>query len=146
MKRLVKFVPTSILATLLAGCLTRAYIGTGAPGVPSPDKSYRLTIRAYSALWPHQYPDKTKKPVYIGIWSGNWSSETNLFWKGYRFVGADLTWHVEWASSEYVSVYLFDYGEGLSATDARKSGTPSNHIAMLTYVLNKQTGKFVERR
>ena len=134
------------VAIFAAGC-TRTYVGTGGGGVPSPDGGYRLTVRAHGA-YGRSYIDRTKKGVRVGIWrgSGQNSTEIKLYSQTHTFVGSDLSWDVQWSSGEEVIVHLYDYGVGVSSYDAGKSGKASNHIATLTFQLDKQSGRFREKR
>ena len=143
---ILKVLTLTAFAVFAAGC-TRTYVGTGGQGVPSPDGSYRLTLRAHGA-YGRSYTDKTKKGIRIGIWrgSGQSATETSLCSETYTLVGSDLNWHVQWSSAEDVVVHLYDNGSGVSSHDARKAGAASNHIATLAFQLDKQTGKFKEKR
>ena len=42
-------------------------------------------------------------------------------------------------------MFVYDYGTGISHYDARKKGTPSNHLATVSFYLDKQTGEFKEK-
>src|ERR1043165_2248362 len=80
------FLAPALVGLLLAGCLTRPYVGTGAGGAPSPDGRFRLTLRNHGA-YGHSYIDRTKKGVRVGIGVGmGWNmTETCLFWHEYKF-------------------------------------------------------------
>lgn len=41
---------------------------------------------------------------------------------------------------------VYDYGDGVLESEAQKQGIPSNHIATLLFQLDKQTGKFREKK
>jgi hypothetical protein len=64
--------------------------------------------------------------------------------KKYVFNAAGLDWNVQWHGSDKVSVDFYDYGDGVSVYDARKTRAPSNHIATLTFQLDQQTHRFIE--
>ena len=136
------FLALAVVTALTQAC-TRTYIGTGGSGVPSPDGSYRVTIKAHGA-YGRSYIDETKKGILVRVWrgSGQNSTETLLYSEKYTFVGSDLGFHVQWSSTEKVIVDLYDYGPGVSSYDARKAGAPSNHIGTLAFRLDKHTGMF----
>jgi hypothetical protein len=69
-----------------------------------------------------------------------------LFLERYKFVASDLDGDAQWTSPDEVVVEFHDYGDGVSSYDARKAGTTSNHIATLTFRLDKHSGKFIEKR
>ena len=122
----------------------RTYISTGAPGIESPDARIRLCVTSHGA-WRRAYIDKSRK--LVDVWIGPVSTDdVALFSHRYKFVGSDLAWHIQWRSSDAVAVDLYDYGEGVLASDGRKSGAASNHIARIEYVIDKQSGKFIEKK
>jgi len=122
----------------------RTYISTGAPGIESPDGRTRLCVTSHGA-WRRAYIDKSRK--LVDVWIGPVSKDdVTLFSHRYKFVGSDLAWHIHWTSPEAATVDLYDYGEGVLASDGRKSGAASNHIARIEYVIDKQSGKFIEKK
>jgi len=132
----------------LAGCMMHTVIGGAC--APSPDKNYQLCSTIHGASG-KAFTALTKKRVYLWIattvkyseYSLPMNKSTTLLDKKYVFVAADLGTHVEWHGSDLVSVDLYDYGDGVSVYKMR--GMPSNQIATLTFQLDKQSGKFVEK-
>ena len=94
----------------------------------------------------HAYIDKTKKQVWIWISSISTTNRTLLFEHSYILTGSDIQWQTHWSSSEAVSVELYDWGDGVSNYDNMKHMAASNHIALLSFVLDKNTSKFIEQR
>jgi hypothetical protein len=142
MKALAIFLALTVVALASGGCM-RTYISTGAPGIQSADGRTRLCLTSHGA-WCHAYIDKSRK--LVDVWIGPVSTNDVMFSHRYKFVGSDLDWHIHWSSPEAVTVDLFDYGEGVLASAGRKTGAPSNHIATLEFQMDKQSGKFVERK
>lgn len=114
-------------------------------GVTSPDGNTRLAITSHGA-YRKAYIDKTKKDLWIWIGRGVGQSETELLQKRYTVVGSDICWITQWISSTEVTVAVFDYGDGVSSYDAKKSGAKPQHITTLMFRLNNQTGKFEEKK
>src|SRR6266446_8325361 len=85
-----------VLLTAIAGC-TRTYISTGGAGIPSPNGTTRLGLTSHGA-YGRAYIDRTKKLLDVWITQGNGTNERILFLHRYRFVGADLSEHVQWNS------------------------------------------------
>lgn len=134
-----------VALTCFIGACTRTYVGTGDPGFPSPDADTRLVLTSHGA-YGRGYGERTGKLVDVWIRRGRSSTETNLFFHRYRFVGSDVGFDAEWRSTNEVDLQVYDYGEGVSSFDARKAKAPSNHIATLSFYLDAQTGKFREIR
>jgi hypothetical protein len=130
-----------VAVVLLSGGCSRTYISTGDPGVPSLDGDTRLCLTAHGA-YGRSYIDRTGKLLDVTIKRGAVTNETILFSQRYRFVGSDLWGAVEWSSTNVVTIQVYDWGDGVGESDAQKRGTPSNHIATLSFYLDKQTGKF----
>ena len=124
------------------GC-TRTYLSTGHGGVISPDGKTHLCLTSHGA-YGRSYLDETKKQLDVFIYKDVGTNETTLFEHRYKFVGSDMSEHVQWNSPEEVLVYVYDYGPGVSSYDAEKSHAASNYIATLSFHLEKQTGKFVQ--
>src|SRR5258706_7238392 len=127
-----------------SGC-TRTYISTGAPGVPSPDGDTRFCLTAHGA-YGRAYTERSKKLLDVWIGRGPYTNEVTLLSHRYKFIGADLWGHVEWISTNEVVMHVYDYGDGVSKYDAGKTGAPSNHIATLSFYLDKSSGKFRDKR
>jgi hypothetical protein len=136
-----------VCSVFVTSCTSRTYVGTGAPGVPSPDGRYRLTLRCHGA-YGKSYISKAKHGARVGIWApGHWTkTETNLFWHEYTFVASDLWGHIHWNSPQEVTIDFYDFGDGISSGDAEKGGVASNHIATIAYRLDSQTARFVEQK
>jgi hypothetical protein len=144
MRIFVTFLCIAAVAFISGGC-TRTYISTGDPGIPSPAGDTRLCLTAHGA-YGRAYGDRTGKLLDICIKRGAPTNETILFLHKYRFVGADLWGAVEWNSTNAVTVQVYDSGNGVSKYEARARAAPSNHIATLSFLMDKQTGKFKEIR
>jgi|ERR1051326_8691516 hypothetical protein len=128
-------------ATILSGC-TRTYVSTGDVGVTSPDGRVRICLTSHGG-YGQQYVAKTKKKVDVWIGYGHGTNKVTLLSKAYTVVGSDLTWDVEWRSPEEVYLRLYDFGDGLSR---RQNPDAPNDRAKLVFRLNKETGKFIEKR
>ena len=133
------------MLTLLSGGCTRTYISTGDPGVSSPDGDTRLILTGHGA-YGRAYLDRTRKLLDVSIVRGALPNRQTLYYHRYKFVGADLWGHVEWDSTNRVDVHVYDYGDGVLAREAQESGTPSNHIATISFDLDIRSGKFVEKK
>jgi hypothetical protein len=113
--------------------------------VPSSDGDTRLILTGHGA-YGRAYLNRTKKLLDVSVVRGAIPNRQILFEHRYKFVGADLWGRVEWDSTNMVVVYVYDYADGVFAREARKNGTPSNHIATLSFELDKKTGKFIEKK
>jgi hypothetical protein len=70
----------------------------------------------------------------------------DLFQRSYTFAGPDVSWRTRWSAPEVVSVELYDWGEGVSNYNNMHHMTTSNHIALLSFALDKTTGRFIENK
>ena len=75
----------------------------------------------------------------------NWE-EKPLFTKEYYFKSSDVQLETSWDKEDNLSVVVYDYGPGVYWENARKAGSPSNHIAAVSLILDKHTGKYHEKR
>ena len=132
-----------LVTAFLCGC-SHTYI-SGGLNRKSPDGRFELQIESEGANG-HAYIDKTKKQVWIWITSISTTNRTSLFEHSYILTGSDIQWQTHWSSSEAVSVELFDWGDGVSNYDNMKHMAASNHIALLSFVFDKNTSKFIEQR
>jgi hypothetical protein len=123
------------LTALLAGCFMHTVVGNGW-GAPSPDKRFSLGISSHGASR-KAYVDKTKKNIWLSIYNRENTNSTVLFQQRYILTGLDIDWSIHWLSDEAVSVAFYDWGDGVSNY---------NHIASLSFVLDRTTGKFVEKK
>lgn len=144
MKALATLLALAAVAFFRVSC-SRTYLSTGDPGIPSPDRNTRLCLTTHGA-YGRSYTVRTGKLMDVCIKRGSGTNETILFSHRYRFVGSDLWGHVEWSSTQAVSVLVYDWGDGVSESEAQKKGAPSNRIATLAFNLNTQTGKFKEQK
>ena len=128
------------VVTLLPGC-SRTVTGGFED---SPDKKYRMYGRVYGALG-KAFLDETPKTVRISIVTND-SEETLIFRREIQVRGSDVGWDCTWDTEDNVSVVVFDYGPHIYWEDARKAGTPSNYLASVSLIRDKQTGKFQERK
>ena len=135
-----------LIATLalgFTGC-SATEVGDGL-GTPSPDGRLRLAVLIDGA-YGHAYIDKTRKKIWIQIGTGSAANYTPLFDHTYVLTGSDIEWKTHWSSTEAVSVELYDWGDGVSNYNNMEHMTASNHIALLSFILDKSTGKFIEKR
>ena len=140
MNKFIHLLP--ILILLLTGCSSHTHVGDGT-GTPSPDRRFRLAVGIDGAPR-HAYVDKTKKTVWIWIGNGSATNFNPLFKQSYTLTGSDIAWETHWSSANAVSVELYDWGGGVSNYNNMNHMTKSNHIALLSFVLDKSTGKFME--
>jgi hypothetical protein len=133
-------------AVVLSGCFMHTVVGNG-NGVRSPDSRFALCHQIHGASR-KAYVDLTKKRVFIWIVTPPdvLLKRETVFSGKYVFQGADLCTRVEWRDSQHVIVDFYDFGDKVSSYDARKAGTPSNHVARVAFVLDAKTGKFVEKK
>ncbi len=143
--RLLATLVTSASIVLGCGGCSRTYISAGDSGVPSPDGDTRLCLTAHGA-YGHSYVDRTSKLLDVCIKRGNSTNETVLLSRSYRFVGSDLWAHVMWNSTNAATLYVYDWGDGVSSYDVRDKPRPSNYIATIAFYRDHQTGKFKEKR
>lgn len=130
-------------AMLAAQGCARTYVGHGAR---SPDGKTILDVTCHGAVG-RAYSDNTAK--LVDVWIGplyRKSDREALFTHRYKYHGADVYWDIRWNSSEAVTVDVFDYGDGVLASDGAKAGAQSNHIATMGYALDKPIGKFIEQK
>jgi len=92
------------------------------------------------------YVERTRKLLDVCIIRGPYTNEMMLFSRRYKFVGSDLWADAKWNSTNAVTLFVYDYGNGVSEYDARAKTMPSNHIATLYFVLNIRTGKYEEKK
>jgi len=124
------------------GC-SYTYIAGGL-GMTSPDDRFRVSIESDGA-YGHAYVDKTKKKIWISIGSGSGTNYTLLFKHRYIVTGSDIEWQTHWSSTDAVSVEIYDWGDGISNYNNMKHQPASNHIALLSFALDRSTRKFVEQ-
>jgi len=110
----------------------------------SPDKKYRTYGRVYGALG-KAFLDETRKTVRLSIVLND-AQERLLFRKEITVKGSDVSWDSTWDKAGNILVAVFDYGPHVYWEDARKAGTASNRLANFSPTLDKQTGKFRERK
>jgi hypothetical protein len=141
------------LAIPLAGCFMHTVVGNG-NGVLSPDERFTLRIQSHGAAR-RAYVDMSKKRVYLWIaTTTKYDSlhvavihkSVTVLDKKYTFTAGDLCFPVRWNGPEEVTVDFYDFGNRVSAYDARRAGMTSNHIATLAFVWDAKTRKFNERK
>ena len=130
---------TIIVTVGLCGCM---HTELGDNPEPSPDNQYAIATRAYGASG-KAYSAETKKRFRVWIGPKTGSIPAHPFKKTYVFVAADMGWKVKWYSPDEVAVDLYDYGDGVSSVAARRTGAPSNHLAVLLF-RKRADGHFVE--
>jgi hypothetical protein len=69
-----------------------------------------------------------------------------IFRREIHVKGSDVGWDCTWDKDDSVSVVVFDYGPHVYWEDAHKGGTPSNRLASISLIRDKQTGKFHQQR
>jgi hypothetical protein len=107
MKALTRVLTLAVL-TCVTGACTRTYVGTGDPGVPSPDGSTTRICWTIHGAYGRSYIDKTKKLVDVCIKRGNQPNPQILLLERYKFVASDLGGHAQWISPAEVSLELYD--------------------------------------
>src|SRR5258705_9820196 len=115
----------------------------------SPDGKYRVWIRKFGA-YGQAFTDHTRKIVRLSLVevigaSTNWN-ERPLFTKEYHFKCSDVMVGTSWDKEDNLTAVIYDYAPGVYSEDARKAGSPSNYIATVSLILDKQTGKVHERK
>jgi len=137
------FTPFCILmAVSFCGC---SYTEIGQDSRKSPDGRFGVSTECDGA-YGHAYIDNTKKKFWVWIGSGSGTNYTQLFKHHYIINGSDVDWQTRWSSDEAVSIEIYDWGDGVGNYDNMKHLAASNHIASLSFTLDKSTGKFVEQR
>jgi hypothetical protein len=94
----------------------------------------------------HAYIDKTPKTIWVWIGSDSGTNYVRLFRQNYAFIGSEIEWKTGWSSDEAVSVEFYDWGDRVYNYNNKNNMPASNHIATLSFVLDKTTGKFLEKR
>ncbi|HEY5040453.1 MAG TPA: hypothetical protein VIK53_00435 [Verrucomicrobiae bacterium] len=142
MQKLFQFI--LIASLFLVGCSSHTTVGGGLNRT-SPDGKFELSIECNGANG-HAYIDKTKKTIWIWINDISSPNRKELFKNSYTFVGSDIQWQTSWTSNQLVSLEVYDWGDGVSNYNNMNHMTASNHIALLSFVLDKATGKFIEQK
>ena len=140
-RRYIHILTAAALTPCYAGCGAYIVIGNGT-GVRSPDGRFSLAVEIHGAPG-HSYYDKTRKKIWVTVTTDNWTH--TLFNQVYSLTGSEIEWHVYWSSPEEASVEFYDWGDGVANTDNMYRLPASNHIALLSFVLDKNTGRFVEK-
>lgn len=130
-----------LLVVTLCGCMHTVVGGHG----ESPDARYRLWISSHGASG-KAYVDKSKKKIWVSVTSRESTNSATLFQHRYILTGSDIAWNIRWLSDEAVSVEFYDWGDGVSNYNNMKHLATSNHIASLSFALDRTTGKFIEKK
>jgi len=130
-----------VMLIVLCGC-THTVVGGGGD---SPDKRYSLWVSSHGASG-KAYFDRSKKKLWVRIESRGGGNPTVLFEQSYILTGSDIQWDTRWSSNETVSVVFYDWGDGVSNYNNMKHLSASNHIASLSFALDRSTGKFIEKK
>ena len=133
-----------VLALSLSGCGKPYTDMTDCDGTLSPDGKARLSVRVNGAPG-YAYVNKSEKIIWLWIVDAN-SDSKEFFRGGYSLTGSDVEWQTYWASADAVSVEFYDWGDGVSNYHNMSHAAASNHIATLSFILNKRTGEFTQRR
>jgi hypothetical protein len=75
----------------------------------------------------------------------HWEEKT-LFTKEYHCKHPYMMIEALWDKEDNVKIIVYEYGHGVAWEAARKAGSPSNFIASVSLILDKQTGKFHEKK
>lgn len=113
----------------------------------SPDGKYRCWCREFGPLnysLIQRYTDRIRV-VEVITNSRTTYDERLLFTKIYRFKNHALI-NATWDKENNLKLILYDYGPGVSWTDALKAGSPSNLLATVSLVLDKKTGEYHEQQ
>ena len=115
----------------------------------SPDDQYRVWIRTFGA-YGHAFLERTPKTVRISLVQSigaktNWN-EKSLFTKEYHFTCSDVMVDTSWDKEDNLTAVIYDYPPGVYWETARKKRIPSNYIATVSFILDKQTGTVHERK
>jgi hypothetical protein len=97
---------------------------------------------SYSLI--HRYTDRIRVVELIANTKTNYV-EKLLFTKKYTFkksVEIDASWDKE----NNLKLVFYDYGPGVSRTDALKTASPSNLLATVSLVLDKNKGEYYEQK
>jgi hypothetical protein len=70
------------------------------------------------------YTARTKKRVYVWLGPTSTDNPAPSLNKKYVFVAGDLTSHIQWKGSDEVTIELFDFGDGVLASEARRLARP----------------------
>lgn len=136
------------LVVALAGFLGCSRTVTGGYE-DSPDGKYRVWVRTFGA-YGHAFTDHTRKTIRMRLVEVI-GSETNgderlLFTKEYHFECSDVVVHISWDKEDNLTAVIYDYAPGVYREDARKAGSRSNYISTVSLILDKQTGRILERK
>jgi len=128
---------------LMLVCLCGCYHARTRHGGFSADKRYELWVAGHGAG--KAYAKANGKHIYVRIKDRETSAE--LFRQEFKFVAANLSWRVDWRSTNDITVEFFDYGDKIPVYDhdSRRSLT-SNHVATLRFERDPVTGKFSEMK
>jgi hypothetical protein len=159
--------PIVVISTVVCciGCISTYTAGSD----ESPDGAY-VVFGHIRGAGGRAYIDNTEKTVFITIeakgtqktavvtnyQNGTVVSESvvavsgkpgkPLLEKQYLIRGSDVCWDDVWGKDDNVTVFLYDYGPGVSSYDAKKNGTPKRQILTVNYRFDSKTGSFVEQR
>jgi hypothetical protein len=143
MKRFITLTASMAVLAAFLGC---SRIATGGY-TDSPDGKYRCWMREFGPLsysLIDHYTDRIQVAEVLANTKTNYV-EKILFTKKYRFkhsVEIDASWDKE----NNLKVIFYDYGPGVSRTDALKAGSPSNLLATVSLVLDKNKGEYHEQK
>ena len=90
------------------------------------------------------YVARTKKRVYLWIGPSGTNSVGPAMKRKYIFVAGDLSSDERWNGSDEVTIQFYDFGDGVVASEARRRGTPSNHVATVRFARDARSGGFIE--
>lgn len=143
-----RFITHFTLTVALAGFLGCSRTVTGGYE-DSPDGKYRVWVRTFGA-YGHAFTDHTQKIIRLRLVEvvgnrTNWQ-EKPLFTKEYHFKCSDVMMNTSWDKEDNFTAVIYDYPPGVYWEDARKAGSPSNYIATVSLILDKQTGEVHEKK
>jgi hypothetical protein len=138
--RKTEILVAAVCAALFCGCKS-VYDFGGPSSKVSPDGQFQVVVDS-SDNYEQDYFQTGRKNVWVSIGD----QQKILFQHKYIVMGADVEWLANWSPTNSVTVVLYDWGNGIYNYGNFRHLAASNHIASLSFALDKNTGKFVERK
>lgn len=145
MRSRIVAIPKRIIALGLATVLLTVGCSRTVTGgsQDSPDSKYRLLVRVYGP-YGRSFVDESNKKLRITIVTLG-KQEAILFAKDYSVRGSDVCWVSKWDKRDGLNVEVYDFGRGVTSYTAKERDADTNHIWIMSYRLNSNTGKFEEQ-
>ena len=141
---MIRFITLATLTAVLVVFLGCGRVVTGGYA-DSPDGKYRCWMRQFG---PYNYSLIDRYTIRIRLAEvldkTNWL-EKPLFTKEYRFKNPHVQVAPSWDKEDNLTIVLYDYGHGVSREAALKAGSPSNVIATVSLIMDKETGRYHEK-